>query len=136
MGGVHEAINIGAVLENLSETLADNRMQEKGDIDEDAKDQVPDINEDEEVVLELVEALGGVDGLASMSEAMVREMPEELQRMHREASTPLWKGASISVLAFTLLLLNIQAKHGWSDASVNSLLSLLANVGLPGDNCA
>lgn len=37
-----------------------------------------DINEDEEVVLELVEVLGGVDGLVLMSEVMVREMSEEL----------------------------------------------------------
>ncbi|KAH9302853.1 hypothetical protein KI387_014436, partial [Taxus chinensis] len=50
------------------------------------------------------------------------------------ASTKLYEGARISVLATILLLLNLKAIFGWSDTSFTALLRFLADKLLPEGN--
>lgn len=45
----------------------------------------------------------------------------EEEAMRGLASTPLYEGAEMSKLRACLLLLNLQTKYGWSDASVTEL---------------
>lgn len=43
--------------------------------------------------------------------------------LREEASRPIYNGASISRLSVTLLILNLQTRYQWSNASVSALLS-------------
>lgn len=89
------------------------------------------MSEEEEVASDIVEAMGGVEGISSLSADTISDLPPELQRMHAAATTMLWEGGRISLLSFTLLLLNLQMTYSWSDASVDALLKLLAKFALP-----
>lgn len=46
----------------------------------------------------------------------------EYTKLSEEASTPIYNGSSLSRLSTTLLILNLQAKYGWSNTSVSALL--------------
>ena len=54
-----------------------------------------------------------------------------LQKSSKQAWTPLFTGSKTSVLRTCLSILNLQTIYGWSDASVNALLSLLKSTILP-----
>ena len=54
-----------------------------------------------------------------------------LQKLCKQALTPLFTGLKTSVLRACLPILNLQSIYGWSDASVNALLSLLKSTILP-----
>lgn len=74
--------------------------------------------------------MGGVEGLIILSEDMVSGLSEEIKRMYEVVIILLWKGVRVSMLTFIFLLFNIQMKYGWSDVSVDVLLSLLVIMGL------
>jgi hypothetical protein len=47
---------------------------------------------------------------------------DENNPIQRLAQTKLYEGSDVSTLSTLLLLLNLQAKYGWSDTSINALL--------------
>lgn len=55
------------------------------------------------------------------------EMDEDEILLRKEADTPLYPGASISRLATSILILNLQATYKWSDRSVTSLFGYLTH---------
>lgn len=46
--------------------------------------------EDEEVAMDIFEALGGGDGMGAIPPDSIPDLPMELQRMHKAATTLLW----------------------------------------------
>jgi hypothetical protein len=47
---------------------------------------------------------------------------DENNPIQRLAQTKLYEGSDVSTLSTLLLLLNLQAKYGWRDTSINVLL--------------
>jgi hypothetical protein len=62
------------------------------------------------------------------------DVANEAQHL-RETCQPLYKGAKSSMLAATLLLINVCMVHGLSNKFVDELLALLHKHLLPPDNC-
>jgi hypothetical protein len=47
---------------------------------------------------------------------------DENNLIQKLAQTKLYEGSDVSTLSTLLLLLNLQAKYGWSDTNINALL--------------
>jgi hypothetical protein len=54
-----------------------------------------------------------------------------MEKMILKASTPFYEGASINMLSTMLLLLNLKAMHGVTNAFMDKLVSLLRKKLLP-----
>lgn len=61
------------------------------------------VSEDEEVAMDIFEALEGGEGMGAMPPESIPDLPPELQCMHKAATTLMWENGCISQLSFTLL---------------------------------
>jgi hypothetical protein len=56
------------------------------------------------------------------------ESTDDLQALLDEAKTPLYVGATFSVLRASMEIMNLQTSYGWSNASVDALLTLIRKM--------
>ena len=72
----------------------------------------------------MIHAFYDIDDI--MDEENVNDRSRKDEDMLRgEANIKLFEGATTSRIATCLMILDLQATHGWSDKSVSSLLMLL-----------
>jgi hypothetical protein len=58
----------------------------------------------------------------------ITESTDDLQALLDEAKTPLYVGATFLVLRASIEIMNLQTSCGWSNASVDALLTLIGKL--------
>jgi hypothetical protein len=58
----------------------------------------------------------------------ITESTDDLQALLDEAKTPLYDGATFSVLRASMEIMNLQTSYGWSNVNVDALLTLIGNM--------